>query len=156
MYCVKAVNREDQEIRVLMHFKHLYTKYGENDTRENFNKFGEMCMRLATSNFGYELVFNSVEECYPPKNAFDALRIAFVLTNRFLTLNDGDARLICSNIMKCLELEMQNVQLTKTIEREIKNKDLIVCFGPSNVAFLDNSWGDLLDYHACMAMMHGY
>lgn len=147
--------REEQEIRVLMHFKHLYSKYGEGDAGANFRKFGEMCMKLTASNFGYELAFDSMDECYPPKNTFDAIRIAFVLTNRFLTLNDSDAKVICSAIIQCLEFEMQDIHLTQRIEREIRNKNLIVCFGASNVAFLDNSWGDgLLDYHACMSMMH--
>ena len=146
--------REEQEIRVLMHFKYLYSKYGEGNSGENFRKFGEMCMKLAASNFGYELAFDSVEECYPPKNTFDAIKMAFALTNRFLTLNDSDAKVICSVIIQCLEFEMQDIHLTQTIEREIKNKDLIVRFGASNVAFLDNSWGaGLLDYHACMSMM---
>lgn len=43
---------------------------------------------------------------------------------------------------------------TQREEQEIRNKNLIVRYGASNVAFLDNSWGDgLLDYHACMSMM---
>lgn len=144
-------NRELQELRVLVYFKYLYTKYTkENEiyaTEKNFKDFGELTMRLAASIFENELVCN-FNDIYPPKDNFDLVSIMFSLTDKYLTHGDDK----CKEIAKIFAdgIVFNDIKITSMFEREAINQDVIMRMGSSNVRFLDNSWGRLLDSSASL------